>query len=527
MGGTGTKPKLLLIAYRAFGDWVYTVPVLPYLFKQYDVHLECNLKVHALAYDDPRFCGITVFDDRTFIKSLNSSPRFDCNTEMQRHLQSVFDAVKPDRVIDLSRSLEDACISSQGQEIFHAPREERAARFGHLDYYEAVFKHCGVDVPEGITLDAMHFTPEQERVVKQWRDRHTSDFLVMVPPLGSCMQKFYPRMPEVIQHIVGTYHNAHVYLMGEAGIIDAEAMRHERAHDMTGKVGIKQSILMTKYADYVIGPETGLVVAAGMFGTHKTMLCNTVRVSQVCGKHRNDHSLQSGADCSPCHRGIYVEEDCDDIRYADGVPYSGCVHGWDFDAITSIIAEVYDQRNIYNAEYYRRYTERAQSEIGRAIYASRWDLVEKHCHGRMTLLDYGCASGAFHQSSRNGFITYGYDINPNSPFREIPEAKIDILTMWDVIEHLHDPAGELRKLDAEWVFVSTPNAAAVEGDITNWRHYRPDEHLHYFDLESLTGVFDRAGYDVVEHAFSEGALRNPEKPDDIITVVAKRRSREQ
>lgn len=521
MKGTsgGSKPKLLLIAYRAFGDWFYTVPVLPFLFEKYEVHLECNRKVYSLAYDDERFCGITAFDDTAYLKQVMGNENFDKDKHLQEHLQRVYDEVKPDKVIDLSFSHENNTIASRGQEEFLAPIEERRVRFGNKDYYEAVFKHIGMEMPEKFDLATMYWTPEQIGYGERWRNRHISDFLVVVPIMGSCMQKFYPYMNDVITHIVDTYHNAHVYIMGEAGITEG-SFCHDRVYDMTGKLSIKQSVLMTKYADYVIGPETGLVVAAGMWGTHKTMLCNTVSVKQVCGKHDNDHSLQSLINCSPCHRGIYTEEDCENIRYSEGIPYSECVNWFKLKTIFDIVKDVYETQNIYNGEYFDKYVALGESELGGEIYKSRWEMIEKHCHGDKKLLDYGCASGAFISSARNGFIVSGYDINPHSPYHEKPEdSVVDILTMWDVVEHLNDPQEPIRRYSPDYVFLSTPNLHD-NVDFDSWKHNRPGEHLHYFNETSLTEMLNDLGYKILDMNFVEGKLRSPERAKDIISVAA-------
>lgn len=515
------KSKLLLIAYRAFGDWVFTTPILPFLFEKYDVYLDCNLKVYSLVYDDPRFKEIIVFNDSEFLTRINSDPEFDKDKFIQSRLQELYDRIQPDKIIDLSMSLENRCIASREQEIFRASLKERQNVFSKYDYYEEIFKHSGLEVPKYFKLDTMYFSPKQIQVVESWRKKHTSDFLVMVPLLGSCMQKFYPDIYDVILHIINKYHNSHVYLIGEHGIYEG-GIDHDRVHDLTGKISIKQTFLMTKYADYVLGPETGVVVAAGMFGTHKTMLCNTVKVSQVCGKHKNDHSLQSNWFCSPCHKGIYIEEDCDAIKYLEGVPYSGCVHGFKKEDILTIVDEVYNKTNIYNKDYIERYIERANTSLGRTIYKARWDLIEKYCHGNLKLLDYGCASGAFHKSSRNGFVTSGYDVNPLSQYHKLPEGKVDILTMWDVIEHLHDPSEPIRKFNPEYLFITTPNLHRGV-DFPTWKHNRPQEHLHYFDEDSLGRLVEQEGYEVLEFNYIEGAIRDPEKDLDIVTVVARKR----
>ncbi len=180
--------------------------------------------------------------------------------------------------------------------------------------------------------------------------------------------------------------------------------------------------------------------------------------------------------------------------------------------------------SIYNQAYYKRYKERAESEIGQRIYRSRWELVERHCHGDMTLLDYGCGPGAFHKASTNGFETHGYDINPHCGFPVPPLKDIDILTMWDVIEHLVDPTEPINTFRPEYLFISTPNVEAIHyRAVENWKHYRPDEHLWYFGLNALTGLLARLGYKILEYNYDEGAIRDPDYPDHIITVVAKRK----
>ena len=152
-------------------------------------------------------------------------------------------------------------------------------------------------------------------------------------------------------------------------------------------------------------------------------------------------------------------------------------------------------------------------------------MVQRHAPGHLTLLDYGCASGAFHLSSPNGYRTEGYDINPATGFSELPTVQgLDIVTMWDSIEHVHDPVSLIEQLYPRWLFLSTPNLESVRGDIRQWRHYRPGEHLYYFDRHSLTEVLRYCGYDVVEVNFEEGKLRDPANPEAIITMAARRQA---
>lgn len=177
--------------------------------------------------------------------------------------------------------------------------------------------------------------------------------------------------------------------------------------------------------------------------------------------------------------------------------------------------------DIYDENYHRKFVERAKTELGKKIYAERWRFVEKHAPGVLTLLDFGCGPGAFHQSSLNGYKTFGYDVNPHCGFTEFPDGPIHILTMWDSIEHVHDVNQLIRDIGADWIFLSTPNLESVRGDIRKWKHYRPHEHIHYFDIYSLTEILNSLGYEIVEHNFEEGKLRDPENPEAIISVAAK------
>lgn len=507
----GKKEKLLLIGYRAYGDWIYFSPVLPYLFERYEVHADMNAKGIELFHDDPRFASIRYFE-------LEKYPKTEVLAVAQKRWKELEEEIKPDRVINLWQSLEVSCIAERWMDAFSMPVEKRREIFGSKTFYEQQFAHCDVEMPKDVKLGGLYFTEEQMTWGMRWRQTHINDYVIIMPIAGSCTQKVYPDMPRLTQWILDTYPSAYIYLVGDESVRSAQ-WDHPRIKKLCGEVNFKQLIVMTKFADYVFGPETGTLVAAGMWGTPKTMLCTTSSVLQCVKYQENDHSLQSKNWCSPCHKAIYNTEDCDDMVHLEGdIVYPKCILSHDFEEIKRIIAQVYEERNIYNRQYFDRYVERGMSEIGHKIYESRWNLIEKYCHGSLKLLDYGCASGAFHKSSRNGFETFGFDVNPHCGYTKVPD-RVNILTMWDVVEHLKDPKETIKSIDADFVFLSTPNLH--DGvDFATWKHNRPNEHLHYFDYESLSRLLRESGYKVIEHNFEEGGIRDPEHPEDIITVAA-------
>lgn len=506
-----------MIGYRAYGDWLYTVPILTQLFDKYEVHAEINQKGYELFHDDPRFTSLTVCEFEKY-------PQERLEGLLKERWAKIESELKPDKVLNLWRTLETECIAERYMDEFFEDVETRRNIFGEKLFYDAIINRClesGIDINIK-SLEGLYFTGEQIEWAEDWRKSHVNDFVIIMPIAGSCMHKVWPGMPKFTYDILSRYPNAYIYLCGDPSVSHAQ-WDHPRIIKTCEDTPIKQIVLMAKYADYVIGGETGVVVAAGMWGTPKTMLCTASSIKQCCDKQTNDYSVQSSAPCSPCHRAVYTSADCEMMVKQGEDYYPFCIDGFNYDDLIDTVKKIYDEKNIYNLDYHNRYKDRAESEIGRRLYSWRWDLVEKYCHGKMSLLDYGCATGAFHKSTRNGFDAYGFDVNPYSEFNKLPDKKIDILTMWDVIEHLKDPTKELKALDAEWLFISTPNVDAVQGRLEDWKHYRPDEHLWHFNLASLTEILEGLGYEVLESNYGEGEIREPSAPENIITVVARRK----
>jgi len=180
-----------------------------------------------------------------------------------------------------------------------------------------------------------------------------------------------------------------------------------------------------------------------------------------------------------------------------------------------------DYKGIYDKEYYDKYVELGATPLAHAIYSGRWALILKYCNNGK-ILDYGCGPGFFNAHGPKEFIKLNYDVNPNCGFRELPKEQIDILAMWDSIEHIPNFYGEIKKLDADWLFITTPNLESVVEPIIHWKHYRPKEHLFAFDRHSLQVILADLGYQIVEMNYDEGKLRDPNRPQAILTVVAKK-----
>lgn len=182
---------------------------------------------------------------------------------------------------------------------------------------------------------------------------------------------------------------------------------------------------------------------------------------------------------------------------------------------------------IYNKEYIDEYYQEGDTELGKKIYECRWDCVLANCgngdlrDNSYILLDYGCGTGAFIEAAPDNFYCSGYDINPYGPYNDesVVDDDYDILTLWGVIGHLDAPFEIVKRIDAEWVFIATPNLNYAPSNFASWKHYKPGEHIHYYNLKGLTMSMACLGYDLVDYDHNEGALRDPKNPLAILTAV--------
>jgi SAM-dependent methyltransferase len=145
------------------------------------------------------------------------------------------------------------------------------------------------------------------------------------------------------------------------------------------------------------------------------------------------------------------------------------------------------------------------------------------------LLDIGCSTGLFLRAARDiGWVGQGLEYSPDSSriardehglevrtgelrADTYPAASFDVVTMWDVIEHVPDPFATLVQVrrilaDGGQVLLKTPNADGLyprlslrlAGRLGFWGHAEPPGHLFQFSVASLSRLAERAGFRVVD-----------------------------
>ncbi|NOK61277.1 MAG: hypothetical protein GFH27_549305n46 [Chloroflexi bacterium AL-W] len=147
------------------------------------------------------------------------------------------------------------------------------------------------------------------------------------------------------------------------------------------------------------------------------------------------------------------------------------------------------------------------------------------------LLDVGCASGLFLEAMQHysGWQVEGVELNQQAaqitskrlgipvfagPLEaaRFPDATFDAITLWDVLEHLHDPMTSLRELrrilkPGGALFVRVPNAASyvAKGCGRYWSGYDLPRHMTAFTPRTLSHVLQQTGFDRLVCRYASGS----------------------
>jgi spore maturation protein CgeB len=144
------------------------------------------------------------------------------------------------------------------------------------------------------------------------------------------------------------------------------------------------------------------------------------------------------------------------------------------------------------------------------------------------ILDFGCAVGLFVKVAKEqGWRAVGYErsrwaaeygrrvlgvdiklgSDESDPF---PQASFDVVTLWDVIEHVEHPRSIMGLVrgwlkDGGIIALNTVNASSLGARLAGirWRHLTPPHHLQFFSRRSLMRLLHDAGFRVL-HVTGKG-----------------------
>lgn len=191
------------------------------------------------------------------------------------------------------------------------------------------------------------------------------------------------------------------------------------------------------------------------------------------------------------------------------------------EALPAVYGEAYWRSACPSQRGYADYL--ADEPLYLRTFRRRVRFLERYLPRRGRALDVGCAAGFFLQVLRErGWEVRGVEPSPavarhareaaglevhagdlaSAPFEP---ASFDLVSFWDVIEHLPDPADALRRAAALLredgvLVVETQNVESAFARLLGrrWHHYKHLEHLHHFSPATLEELFRRTGFESVD-----------------------------
>jgi SAM-dependent methyltransferase len=150
--------------------------------------------------------------------------------------------------------------------------------------------------------------------------------------------------------------------------------------------------------------------------------------------------------------------------------------------------------------------------------------------GRIAVLDVGCAAGYFLRVMQElGHDVRGVELSPaialsarlplgavrvffGTPVgvpADLPgfaRGSFDLVTLWDVVEHVPDPQSLLRSARAMLkpdgvLLLETQNVESGFARLLGrrWQHFKHDEHLYHFAPATITRLLAQCGFEVVRN----------------------------
>jgi hypothetical protein len=154
----------------------------------------------------------------------------------------------------------------------------------------------------------------------------------------------------------------------------------------------------------------------------------------------------------------------------------------------------------YDVTYYYNLL-KIHTHTAKQICETRWKFISQLSFNNKwpVVLDYGCGVGWF-AAFKPAFIKDEnmdtFDIMP-VPQTGMRHTQYDVITLWDVLEHIPDFT-DLEPLlkNTDYVVISLP-IRPVGMFWDKWKHFKPGEHLHYYTVELLEALFKLYKFDLL------------------------------
>lgn len=289
------RKEALVIRYGALGDALWVTPIVRRLKNEgYHVVLNCTEYSAQVYKENP-------YIDEYIIHHTSTDVPYGELEAYWEYISKDFD-----KVINLTKSIEGALVKCEGTEEYDWPHEKRHKEC-NINFQDRTMELAGYPHAKG-ELPELYFSDMEEHLVKNFIHAYKDNFVILWGLTGSGYHKTYPWWEYVATEIVRKYPEVRIITVGDESckILEGPHSKHPSIVYKSGVLTLRQSYILTKYANLVIGPDTGLLNAASCYDTPKIVFMSTNSVENLTKYWKNTMSLSAeDCECHPCHRLIY------------------------------------------------------------------------------------------------------------------------------------------------------------------------------------------------------------------------------
>ncbi|MBL8730182.1 MAG: class I SAM-dependent methyltransferase [Planctomycetes bacterium] len=191
-------------------------------------------------------------------------------------------------------------------------------------------------------------------------------------------------------------------------------------------------------------------------------------------------------------------------------------------ALVDVYGEGYWKSDDPKARGYADYAR--ESALYLRTFAKRMALVQRWLPAKARILDVGCAAGYFLRVAHGlGHDVHGVELSPAIAgeavaalgaerihvgtldeaiaARHYERGSFDLITMWDVVEHIPEPQPVLRRIrellkPSGHLLIETQNVASRWARLLGrrWHHYKHTEHLYHFSPATIRRLLGDCGF---------------------------------
>lgn len=287
--------KALVIRIAAFGDSVIVTPVFR-LLKEAGYHVTFHTSKGGM--------DVTKHNPNIDQWSLH-----DASVPPDDRLTMYFNELGRgyDRVINLCESIEGSLAKVPWRDDFNQSKEALHEQC-NKNFYDYTLELAGFEDIKGLNGE-LYFSNLEEKLARDIRKKYRGKFLILWSLSGSAVHKAYPFAELVALSILDKYDDIQIITVGDSvcGLID---WIHPRTKNYSSMWNIRKSLIMTKYANLVVGPDTGVMHGAGCFDTPKILMLSSNTEENLSKYWRNCTNLVPPVDCHPCHKLHYGMDYC-------------------------------------------------------------------------------------------------------------------------------------------------------------------------------------------------------------------------